>query len=96
MFLGRGPTTDAPGQVEFIFEAGDTVVRVNTAGAGAPEVEAVVREERPEPVVNPFAELVAALFAGVAALWRSLTGPPTERIAPAPQSAAHPTGEPQL
>ena len=37
--MGEGPTADAPGQVEFVFEAGDTVVRVNTAGGGAPEMD---------------------------------------------------------
>jgi len=66
------------------------------AGAGAPEVEAVVREERAEPLANPFAELVVALVQGVAALWRSLTGPPPQRIAAAPASPAQATGEPQL
>jgi hypothetical protein len=66
------------------------------AGAGAPEVEAVVREERAEPVANPFAELIVALVQGVAMLWRSLTGPPTQRLEAAPASPARPTGEPQL
>ena len=66
------------------------------AGAGAPEVEAVVREERDQPPVTPFAELVVALFQGVAALWRSLTGPPAQRLEAAPASAARPAGEPQL
>jgi hypothetical protein len=74
--------------VTWTFDAG--------AGAGAPEVEAVVREERDQPPVNPFAELVVALFQGVAALWRSLTGPPAQRVETAPPSAARPTGEPQL
>ena len=67
------------------------------SGSGAPEIEAVVREERPAaPVVNPFAELLVALFQGVATLWRSLTGPPAQRIAAAPVSPARATGEPQL
>lgn len=66
------------------------------AGAGAPEVEAVMREERAEPLANPFAELAVALIQGVAALWRSLTGPPPQRIAAAPAPPARATGEPQL
>ena len=64
------------------------------AGAGTPEVEAVVREERPAPESSPFADLLVALFQGVAALWRSLTGPPAQRIAPAPVAGA--TREPSL
>jgi hypothetical protein len=66
------------------------------SGAGAPEVEAVVRDERPPAVANPFAELFVAFIQGVAALWQSLTGPPTQRIAPASVSAGRPAGEPQL
>jgi Ca2+-binding RTX toxin-like protein len=38
-FLGKGPTVDAPGQVEFVFEGGNTVVHVNTEGGNAPEME---------------------------------------------------------
>jgi Ca2+-binding RTX toxin-like protein len=38
-FLGRGPTIDAPGQIEYVFEGGNTVVRINTAGDLAPEME---------------------------------------------------------
>ena len=64
------------------------------AGAGAPEVEAVVREERPAPQANPFAELFVAIFQGVAALWRSLTGPPAQRVPATPVAGA--TREPQL
>ena len=68
------------------------------SGAGAPEIEAVVREERPAaPPVNPFAELFVALFQGIATLWQSLTGPPTQRLAAAPAaSAGRPQGEPQI
>ena len=67
------------------------------AGAGTPEVEAVVREESPAPPANPFAELVVALFQGIATLWQALTGPPTQRIAAAPSAGAgRPQGEPQL
>ena len=67
------------------------------SGAGAPEIEAVVREERPAPPANPFAELFVALFQGIATLWQSLTGPPAQRIAAAPASSAgRPQGEPQL
>ena len=64
------------------------------AGAGAPEVEAVVREERPAPETNPFVELFVAIFQGVAALWRSLTGPPAPRLPASPVAGA--TREPQL
>ena len=64
------------------------------AGAGSPKVEAVVREERPAPESSPFADVLIALFQGVAALWRSLTGPPAQRIAPAPVAGA--TREPSL
>jgi hypothetical protein len=66
------------------------------AGAGTPEIEAVVRDEQPPRPVNPFAELLVALFQGVAALWAGLTGPPARRVA-APQvagSTGRPTGEP--
>jgi len=67
------------------------------AGAGTPEIEAVVRDERPEPPANPFAELLVAFIQGVAAVWQSLTGPPTQRIAPAAAGGTgHPQGEPQL
>ena len=66
------------------------------AGAGNPEIEAVVREERPAPAVNPFAELLVALFQGVATLWQTLTGPPAQRIAPAAPASARPQGEPSL
>ncbi len=64
------------------------------AGAGAPEVEAVVREERPAPEANPFADLFVALFQGIATLWRTLTGPPAQRL-PATRVAGA-TREPQL
>ena len=49
------------------------------AGAGAPEVEAVVREE-PAPAPNAFVELFVAIAQGVAALWRSITGPPLGQV----------------
>ena len=39
-------------------------------------------------------KLLVALFQGVAALWRSLTGPPAQRIPPAPVAGA--TREPSL
>ena len=38
-FLGRDGFIDAPGQIEYTFEGGNTVVRVNTAGDLAPEME---------------------------------------------------------
>jgi len=68
------------------------------SGAGAPEIEAVVREERTAPPANPFAELLVAFIQGVAAVWQSLTGPPAQRIAPAAAggAAGSPQGEPQL
>ena len=65
------------------------------AGAGAPEVEAVVREERAAPeAANPFVDLFVAIFQGVATLWRSLTGPPAQRVHATPVAGA--TREPQL
>ena len=63
------------------------------SGAGIPEVEAVVREE-PLPPVNPFAGLAAALWQGIAALWRSLTAPPAQRLPATPVAGA--AREPQL
>jgi Ca2+-binding RTX toxin-like protein len=38
-FLGKDGFLDAPGQIEYVFEGNNTVVRVNTAGDGAPEME---------------------------------------------------------
>jgi Ca2+-binding RTX toxin-like protein len=38
-FLGKGPTIDAPGQIEYVFENNTTVVRINTEGSNAPEME---------------------------------------------------------
>ena len=64
------------------------------AGAGIPEVEAVVREEYQEAPVNPFAGLAAALLQGIVALWRSLTAPPAQRLPAAPVAGA--AREPQL
>src|SRR3954468_14145627 len=64
------------------------------AGAGAPEVEAVVCDESPAPPPNPFAELFVALFQGVAALWRSLPAPPVPRLPAAPVAGT--AREPQL
>ena len=72
------------------------VTWTHDAGAGAPEIEAILRDERAPTPANPFAELFVALFQGVAALWQSLTGPPTRQIAPASVSPASPAGEPQL
>jgi hypothetical protein len=68
------------------------------SGQGTPEVEAVVSEEQPDRPVNPFAELVVALFQGVAILWQALTGPPAQRIeAPrAPESSGRPASEPSV
>ena len=65
------------------------------AGAGVPEIEAVVRDEHPvEPVASPFAGLAAALWQGIAALWRSLTTPPAQRLPATPVTGA--AREPQL
>ena len=64
------------------------------AGSGVPEIEAVVREERPAPPENPFAGVGAALWQGVVALWRSLTAPPAQRLAAPPVTGA--AREPQL
>ena len=64
------------------------------AGVGAPEVEAVVREE-PIPVRNAFVELFAAIGHGVATLWRAITGPGPQRVA-APQLSAPRAGEPTV
>ena len=64
------------------------------SGAGAPEVEAVVRDE-PLPVRNAFVELVAAIGQGFAALWRSITGPGPTHVG-APQISAQRAGEPTL
>jgi Ca2+-binding RTX toxin-like protein len=38
-FLGKGPTIDAPGQIEYVFENNTTVVRINTDGGNTPEME---------------------------------------------------------
>jgi hypothetical protein len=75
------------------------VTWTHDAGPGAPEVEAVVREESASPAPgNPFAELVVALFRGVAAVWHALTAPPTQRRAPRRLAgdAGHPAGEPTV
>jgi hypothetical protein len=64
------------------------------AGTGVPEIEAVVREERPVQPENPFAGLGAALWQGIVALWRSLTAPPAQRVAAPPVAGA--AREPQL
>jgi hypothetical protein len=62
------------------------------SGAGAPEVEAVVRDE-PLPVRNAFVELFAAIGHGFATLWHSIAGPGPARVA-APQLPAPRAGEP--
>jgi hypothetical protein len=60
------------------------VAWTHDTGPGAiPEVEAVVREDRP----NIFVSVLAALAAGVIAVWRGLTH--------APAAAAMPTPAPQ-
>src|SRR5215217_5881319 len=62
------------------------------AGAGAPEVEAVVRDE-PIRRPNAFAELFVAIGRGFATLWHTLTGPTPAQIAP-PRASAPRAGEP--
>jgi hypothetical protein len=65
------------------------------AGAGAPEIEAVVREERPREPVNPFAELIVAIAQGVAALWAHLTGPSPQPDRPrVTGGTSHPADQP--
>jgi hypothetical protein len=59
------------------------VAWTHDTGRAAPEIEAVVREERAAAPVSPFAELLVALAQGLGALWRTLTGPPAQRVAPA-------------
>jgi hypothetical protein len=68
------------------------------SGPGAPEVEAVVREERPAEV-NAFAEVFVALMQGVAAIWQHLTGSNSPRQSEQPRLAggsSRPAGEPSL
>jgi hypothetical protein len=69
------------------------------AGQGAPEVEAVVREE-PLPSDHPggIAGAIVALCRGIAAVWHHLTAAPAHR-APQPRlagDAGRPAGEPSL
>lgn len=71
------------------------VTWTHDAGAGAlPEVEAVMRDERP---VNPFAELFVAMMAGVVALFQHFAGAanaPVQRPATgtrAPRAAGEPS-----
>ena len=68
------------------------------AGAGAPEVEAVVREEQDAAPVNAFAELFVALMQGVVAIWTHLTGPPPQQAAHPrmPEGRGRPAGEPSV
>jgi hypothetical protein len=64
-------------------------------GSGAiPEVEALLRDERP---ANPFAALLVAMAHGAASLWRVLVqGPAPDRLETPAQHApsARATGEP--
>ena len=55
------------------------------SGPGVPEVEAILRDDRPSPLV----ELVGAFFAGLGSLWRSLfasSAAAAPTVAPAPVS----------
>lgn len=58
------------------------------SGAGAPEIEAVVREET---VQTP--GVIATIGRAVAALWRAITGPPIQPVR-TPRIEASRAGEP--
>jgi hypothetical protein len=62
------------------------VTWTHDTGPGAiPEVEAILRDERPSPLV----ELIGAFFAGLGSLWRTLFvggAPATAAMPPAPAS----------
>jgi hypothetical protein len=68
------------------------------SGAGSPEVEAVVREEREPPRHGAFVDLFIALGQGVAALWNHLVAAPQPRTdAPQmPESGRRAAGEPSV
>jgi hypothetical protein len=66
------------------------------AGAGTPDVEAVVREETAPHSDNPFMDLLAAIGHGIAALWAHLTGPPAAQHAHAHAGGATRRREPSL
>src|SRR5215210_3035893 len=68
------------------------VTWTHDAGFGAPEIEAVVRDEGAPRPVNPFAELFVALMQGVVSLWQHIVSPPAPRTAGAPMTG--PTGQP--
>jgi hypothetical protein len=60
------------------------VAWTHEAGPGAiPEIDAVVREERPSPLATFF----HALAAGVSAMWAALTQPPAAEVAAPPAPA---------
>ncbi len=59
------------------------VAWTHDSGQGAPEVEAVVREERAAPT-SPIVELFSAFAHGLGALWRAIAGPPAQRVVHAP------------
>jgi hypothetical protein len=63
------------------------VAWTHEAGPGAvPEIDAVVREQRP----GVFATLLHAFVTGVGAMWTALTQPPAAMpAAPAPPARAH-------
>jgi hypothetical protein len=66
------------------------------AGAGNPEVEAVVREETAPSTQNPFVDLLAAIGQGIATLWAHLTGPPAAQHARARADGGPRRREPSL
>jgi hypothetical protein len=51
------------------------------AGAGAPEVEAIMREEREPRAPNPFTDLFRAIGLGIASIWRHIVTSPEQRPA---------------
>jgi hypothetical protein len=60
-------------------------------GPGAvPEVEAVVREERP---AHPFAELLVSVAAGLIALWQAVVGGSSQRAHQPAAAARRPRAE---
>jgi hypothetical protein len=64
-------------------------------GQGPPEVEAILRDERQQPVRGG---LVFAIARGIRAIWRAIVGPPPAQRAPRPVSQDTPRveGEPSL
>ena len=75
------------------------VTWTHDAGPGAPEVEAIVREEpAPSRPRNPFAELFVLIVRGIVALWHIVTAPPRRQHATQPRVTGErpAAGEPSL